>query len=153
MLDHCCCARTFSSCGEQRLLSSCGVRASHCSGFSCCGAWVLGPTGSVVVVHGLSCSEARGIFPNQGSNPCPLYWEADSYPLHHQGILSSLASVLKQVSESSSFLRLNIVSLHVYTIFCLSIHLLRWLSWQRACQQCRRPRFDPWIGKIPWRRK
>ena len=93
------------------------------------------------------------MFPDQGSNPCPLYWEADSYPLHHQGILSSLASVLKQVSESSSFLRLNIVSLHVYTIFCLSIHLLRWLSWQRACQQCRRPRFDPWIGKIPWRRK
>ena len=24
------------------LLSSCGVWASHCSGFSCCGAWALG---------------------------------------------------------------------------------------------------------------
>ena len=21
------------------------------------------------------------------------------------------------------------------------------------CQQCRRPGFDPWVGKIPWRRK
>ena len=21
------------------------------------------------------------------------------------------------------------------------------------CLQCRRPRFDPWVGKIPWRRK
>ena len=27
-------------------------------------------TGSVVVVHGLSCSKAYGIFPDQGSNSC-----------------------------------------------------------------------------------
>ena len=32
----------FSSCREQELLSSCGVWASHHSGFSCCGAQVLG---------------------------------------------------------------------------------------------------------------
>ena len=31
----------FSSCGEQRLLSSFAVQASHCSGFSCCSAWAL----------------------------------------------------------------------------------------------------------------
>ena len=35
-------------------------------------------TGSVVVAHGLSCSVACGIFPDQGSNPCPLHWQADS---------------------------------------------------------------------------
>ena len=28
---------------------------------------------SVVAVHGLSCSEARGIFLDQGSNPRPLH--------------------------------------------------------------------------------
>ena len=28
-----------------------------------------------------------------------------------------------------------------------------WLSWQRLCLQCRRPGFDPWFGKIPWRRE
>ena len=28
-----------------------------------------------------------------------------------------------------------------------------WLRWQRICLQCRRPRFDPWVRKIPWRRK
>ena len=33
---------------------------------------------SVVVVHGLSCSAACGIFPDQGSNPCLLHWQADS---------------------------------------------------------------------------
>ena len=27
-----------------------------------------------------------------------------------------------------------------------------WLSWQRICLQCGRPGFDPWGGKIPWRR-
>ena len=35
--------------------------------------------------HGLSCSAACGIFPDQGSNPCPLHWQADSQPLRHQG--------------------------------------------------------------------
>ena len=30
-------------------------------------------TGSVVVAHGPSCSMACGIFPDQGSNPCPLH--------------------------------------------------------------------------------
>ena len=42
-------------------------------------------TGSVVVAHGPSCSAACGIFPDQGSNPCPLHWQADSQPLCHQG--------------------------------------------------------------------
>ena len=32
-----------------------------------------------------SCSTACGIFPDQGSNQRPLHWQADSYPLCHQG--------------------------------------------------------------------
>ena len=32
----------------------CGVRASHCGGFSCCRAWALGARTSVVVARGLS---------------------------------------------------------------------------------------------------
>ena len=36
-------------------------------------------------MHRLSCSVACGIFLDQGSNPCPLHWQADSQPLHHQG--------------------------------------------------------------------
>ena len=87
-----CCAWAFSSCGERGLLFHCGAQASHCGGFSCCGAQALGMQASVVVahglsscgswalecrlnsmVHGLSCSVACGIFPDQGSNPCPLH--------------------------------------------------------------------------------
>ena len=28
-----------------------------------------------------------------------------------------------------------------------------WLRQERICLQCRRPRFDLWVGKTPWRRK
>ena len=28
-----------------------------------------------------------------------------------------------------------------------------WLRGWRLCLQCRRPEFDPWVRKIPWRRK
>ena len=34
---------------------------------------------------GLSCSTARGIFLDQGSNLCILHWQVDSLPLSHQG--------------------------------------------------------------------
>ena len=40
---------------------------------------------SVVVVNRLSCPKACGIFPDQGSDPCPLRWQVDSQPLYHQG--------------------------------------------------------------------
>ena len=52
------------------LLRSTGSRHA---GFSSCGT-----RASVVVVHRLSCSAACRIFPAQGSNPCPLHWQADS---------------------------------------------------------------------------
>ena len=32
----CCCVWAFSSCSEQRLLSSCNVRVPHCGGYSWC---------------------------------------------------------------------------------------------------------------------
>ena len=37
-----------------------------------------GAQASVVVAHRLCCPTACGIFPDQGSNPCPLRWQADS---------------------------------------------------------------------------
>ena len=51
--------------------------------------------GSVLVAHGPSCSAACGIFPDQGSNPCPLHWQADSQPLHHQGSPWVVFKILK----------------------------------------------------------
>ena len=39
----------------------CGVRASHCSGFSCCGARALGAPASVVVARGLNSCGSRAL--------------------------------------------------------------------------------------------
>ena len=100
------CARAFSSCSKWGPLfitvrGPLTIAASHYRGLSCCGAqapdaqaqqlWLTGP-----------CSAARGIFPDQGSNPCALHWQADSQPLRHQGsptanVLSFLISVLKNL--------------------------------------------------------
>ena len=62
-------SRSFSCCGARAL----GVRASVvvARGLSSCGSRALEHS-SVVVAHGL-CSVARGIFLDQGSNPCPLH--------------------------------------------------------------------------------
>ena len=45
----------------------------------------LESTGSIVVVHGFSCSTPCGIFPGQGLNLCLLQQQADFLPLSHQG--------------------------------------------------------------------
>ena len=73
VLGLCFCARPFSSCG------------SRCVGLSLLQSTGSRRAGSAVVAHGPSCSAARGILPDQGSNPCPLHWQADSQPLRHQG--------------------------------------------------------------------
>ena len=54
----------------------------HCGGFPCCGVWAPGHLGfsscgswaleqGSIVVHGLSCSGARGVFPVQALNLSP----------------------------------------------------------------------------------
>ena len=99
----CCCAWAFSSCGEWGLLSSCNVQTFHCSGFllqstgsRCAGLsswstqaqslWLVGPRVQAqwLLFMGLSCCMPCGIFLDQGLNPCPLQYQVDSYPLHHQ---------------------------------------------------------------------
>ena len=76
--------------GLSLAVASGGHSSSRCTGLSLSRPPLLRSTssrraGSVVVAHGPSCSTAYGIFPDQGSNPCPLHWQADSQPLRHQG--------------------------------------------------------------------
>ena len=76
--------------GLSLVAASGGPSSSQCAGLSLSRPLLLRSTGSrragsVVVVHGPSRSMACGIFPDQGSNPCPLHWQADSQPLRHQG--------------------------------------------------------------------
>ena len=76
--------------GLSLVAASGGHSSSRCAGLSLSRPLLLRSTGSrragsVIVAHGPSCSTACGIFPDQGSNPCPLHWQADSQPLRHQG--------------------------------------------------------------------
>ena len=82
MLGLCCCAGIsfvaaaggHSPLAVQRLLlwstsSSRAGRLQWLQHVDCVVVPRLSSTGSVVGVHGLSCSAARGIFPDQGSDP------------------------------------------------------------------------------------
>ena len=76
--------------GLSLVVASGGHSSSRCAGLSLSRPLLLWSTGSrcagsVIVAHGPSRSAACGIFPAQGSNPCPLHWQADSQPLCHQG--------------------------------------------------------------------
>ena len=80
--------------GLSLVAASGGHSSSRCAGLSLSRPLLLRSTGSrragsVIVAHGSSCFVACGIFPDQGSNPCPLHWQADSQPLHHQGSLTA----------------------------------------------------------------
>ena len=87
--------------------------SSRCAGLSLLRPLLLWSTGSrragsVIVAHGPSCSAACGIFPDQCSNPCPLHWQADSQPLHHQG--------------SPTFIEKTIFSVVFSILYFINIH-------------------------------
>ena len=64
--------RLFSSCSKWGLLSSRGCQASLFAEHR------FKAPGLQQLWLRFSCSEARGIFPNQGLNLRPLHWQADS---------------------------------------------------------------------------
>ena len=65
------------------------------------------------------------------------------------------APIPKQLKTGVSFYRLSspfVVPRSWNTIFWTT-GLLWWLRRYSVCLQCGRPGFDPWVRKIPWRRK
>ena len=113
--------------GLSLVVASGGHSSSRCAGLSLSRTLLWRSTGSrragsVVVAHGPSCSAACGIFPDQGSNPCPLHWQADSQPLCHQGspapplfMLSFLIYALPQ-SISLPVLALGCVEENIFSL-------------------------------------
>ena len=117
--------KTFYFCPHQVFiaahgLSLVGAGRGHyllgCPGFSL--QWLLlwstgsGHLGSVVVAQRLSCSQ------DQGSNPRPLHWQADSYLLYHQGSPKKLYPRLQRffscISELSFTFPVHFVSIPMY---------------------------------------
>ena len=93
------CVRAFSSCGKRGPLFI-AVRGPLTITASLVGSTGSRRAGSVAVAHGPSCSVACGIFSDQGSNPCPLHWQADPQPLCHQGspaLIFQLTTYLKRI--------------------------------------------------------
>ena len=60
-LGLCFCMRAFLWFWQAGATLHCGAQASHCGGFSCCGAWALGTWASVVVAQGLSSCGSRAL--------------------------------------------------------------------------------------------
>ena len=92
--------------GLSPVAASGGHSSSRCTGLSLSRPLLLWSTGSrhagsVIVAHRPSCSAACEIFPDQGSNPHPLHWQADSQPLRHQG--SPLIAFWKTSKQSFCF--------------------------------------------------
>ena len=111
--------------GLSLVAASGGHSSSRCAGLSLSWPLLLRSTGSrragsVVVAHGPSCSAACGIFPDQGSNPCPLHWQADSQPLRHQGsprrlYFDSLLIALVRSRQNKFIPKVTLLMLLYYT--------------------------------------
>ena len=126
--------------GPSPAAASRGHSSSRCAGLSLPQPLPLRSTGSrragsAIVARGPSRSAARGIFPDQGSNPCPLHWQADSQPLRHQGspqvtilLVPGLSFLYFFCTEACMFSR-TLLSYRkgsiLYTFFCtwLLFHL------------------------------
>ena len=120
--------------GLSPVAASGGHSSSRCAGLSLSRPLLLRGTGSrradsVIVAHGPSCSAACGIFPDQGLNPCPLHWQADSQPLRHQGSPSYLfySSVYMSIPISQFIQppRPFLLGIHMFVLYvCVSISAL-----------------------------
>ena len=111
----------------------------------------------------------QGIFPAQGLNPCLLHWQVGSLPLSHQGSSREGNENSLQYScqgnpidrEAWRVTVRGVTRVKHYLVtkqqhVCVCVCIYRWLSGKELVCQCRRHkrhRFDPWVGKIPWRRK
>ena len=106
-----------------------------------------------------SLSLLQGIFPTQGWNPGDLpnpgmeprspSLQADSLPAEPQG--KSCYTKVPLFSSQGDYLTL--LTCEKKRLTYPFQRLPSWLSGQEPGCQCRRCRFDPWVGKIPWRRK
>ena len=85
----------------------------------------------------------------------------DWFPLGWTGWISLLSKGLSSIFFSTTFQKHQFFSAqpslwsnsHIHTWVLTKAIPLTILRWYRTCLQCGRPRFDSWVGKIPWRRK
>ena len=131
--------------GLSLVVASGGHSSSRCAGLSLSWPLLMRSTGSrhagsAAVAHGPSCSVACGILPDQGSNPCPLHWQADSQPLRHQGsplnwVLNKVHMLHLIVISFKSFLNYRFPIIFPLEIFC-------WRNWVICCVEFPTPKIS-----------
>ena len=94
------------------------------------------PTISSSVVPFSSCLQC---FPASGSFPMNQFFASGGQSIG--------------ASTSASVLPVNIQDWFPWTSWGNQLGLPMWLTWYRIHLHCKRPVFDPWVGKIPWRRE
>ena len=72
-------------------------------------------------------------------------WKLESVP--------SLKSLACWTEGFTSTEENTVLLCQLWGVFSVFKGLPWWLRWLSICLQCGRPWFDPWVGKIPWRRK
>ena len=69
--------------------------------------------------------------------------EGKGYPLQYSGLENSIDCIVHGVTNSQTGL----------TDFHFHFGLPWWLRGYSVCLECRRPGFNPWVGKIPQRKE
>ena len=84
---------------------------------------------------------------------------------HLSGTMKCVFFCIWLISLKAKFLRFTNVAYirssflfmaEKHCIVCIYIYVYGlpwWLRWESICLQCGRPRFNPWVGKISWKRK
>ena len=67
---------------------------------------------------------------------------------------SKVTKTVPGISQSAQSLLFSFNPLKIWALKGIMFPLFPlWLSWERIRVPCGKPGFDPWVGKIPWRRK
>ena len=80
--------------------------------------------GSVVEVLRLHCPVACGIFPDKGSNPCPLHCQVDFQPLDHQRNLKNVTLKVKNNCPLALFIS-SILNMKHFLLFKIVVLLFK----------------------------
>ena len=95
----------------------------------------------------------QGIFPTQGSNPyllCLLHWQKGSQ--NHVGI-----PIFKWfINKYSTLVNILTIFAEIFRRKYTDVWIPKCYSGKEFTCQCKRGkrhRFDPWVEKIPWKRK
>ena len=80
---------------------------------------------------------------------CILFFKKNE--LHDVEFWLPLKRRIAVVMSRERRLSFSVVPFYLWPVIYLGLPW--WLSQWRVCLQCRRPGFNPWVRKIPWRRK